>query len=75
MVQIDKEPIRVPTIGLADFCHKYKINEKIHELLAQEGFTTAAALLEISESTLKETGLKIGQIAELKRALRALLST
>ncbi|KAJ7789415.1 hypothetical protein B0H14DRAFT_2627249 [Mycena olivaceomarginata] len=73
-VQFEKEIIRVPTMSLAEF-HEKHIDKETYELLVKEGFTTVAALLEISESTLKETGLKMGQIAELKSALRTLLLT
>ncbi|KAJ6537363.1 hypothetical protein DFH09DRAFT_1400526 [Mycena vulgaris] len=69
----DGKPIRVPKIPLADFCQEYGINENIQRILASEGFETAGAILEISETGLKDT-LKIGEIGELRRALREFIS-
>ncbi|KAJ6511812.1 hypothetical protein DFH09DRAFT_1100112 [Mycena vulgaris] len=69
----DGKPIRVPKIPLAEFCQEYGINENIQRILASEGFETAGAILEISETGLKDT-LKIGEIGELRRALREFIS-
>ncbi|KAJ7744251.1 hypothetical protein DFH07DRAFT_1063424 [Mycena maculata] len=73
-VSSDGKAIRVPNLTLAEFCEKYGLNDTIRQVLEKEGFETAGALLETTEPTLKEAGLKIGQIGELRRALRVFLS-
>jgi hypothetical protein len=65
--------VRVPTLTVAEFCQKYHFGDKIRNLLDQQGFETAGAILEVSEMSLLEVGFKIGHIAEMKRALRQLL--
>jgi hypothetical protein len=59
-------------MDLGLFCETYGVDESIRTTLEREGFKTAGALVEISEGTLEEK-LKIGEIAELKRAVREFL--
>ncbi|KAJ7681372.1 hypothetical protein B0H17DRAFT_1076481 [Mycena rosella] len=66
--------ISVPKLNLDDFCQTFGISEDIESRLRAAEFKSAGALLEISETDLKEVGLKIGQIGELRRALREFLS-
>ncbi|KAJ6542777.1 hypothetical protein B0H19DRAFT_1076827 [Mycena capillaripes] len=74
-VSIEGKAVSVPTLTVAEFCQQYNLSDRILALLNQEGFENAAALLEVSEATLKDVGFKDGQIAELKRALRESLAT
>ncbi|KAJ7691718.1 hypothetical protein B0H17DRAFT_553250 [Mycena rosella] len=69
------EPMIVPSMRIAEFCHKYKLSPRIQESLEEAGFETAAALIDTSASVLEDAGLKKGHIAELKRALADLTST
>jgi hypothetical protein len=66
----DGRPIRVPEMSLEKFCQDYHISVNIQTHLKKHGFTTAGGLLEITEVDLKEANLKIGEIGELRRALR-----
>ncbi|KAJ6587899.1 hypothetical protein B0H19DRAFT_1097361 [Mycena capillaripes] len=59
----------LPRLSLAEFCQEYKLSDKIHQLLDDQGFETVGALLEVTDTDLKDIGFKIGHIAELKRAL------
>ncbi|KAJ7853239.1 hypothetical protein B0H13DRAFT_1203529 [Mycena leptocephala] len=52
------------------FCEQYELDAAISLLLVEEGFKTVEALSKVSDIiTLKDLGLNIGQIAELKHAL------
>ncbi|KAF8150277.1 kinase-like domain-containing protein [Mycena galopus ATCC 62051] len=64
----------VPNISVLDFCLQYRVSDKIRQLLDEEGFETAGSLLEMSDMSLKEAGFRVGQIAELKRALKELVT-
>jgi hypothetical protein len=66
--------VDVPDLPVVGFCENYKLSDKIFKLLEAEGYEMAGALLEASESSLAMAGLKSGQIAELKRALKQLLA-
>ncbi|KAJ7744241.1 hypothetical protein DFH07DRAFT_834799 [Mycena maculata] len=63
----------IPTLSVAEFCREYRLSDRIRTLLDEQGFETAAALLEVSDVSLLEDGFKKGQIAEIKRALKELL--
>ncbi|KAF7373269.1 Kinase-like protein [Mycena sanguinolenta] len=65
---------RVPRISIGEFCRKFHVNEEIRKLLEEEGFETARALLELTDAELRRVGFKDGQIAELERALKELLT-
>ncbi|KAJ6569079.1 hypothetical protein B0H19DRAFT_1349971 [Mycena capillaripes] len=65
--------VKVPTLTIASFCQQYHISRTIQDRLQEEGFETAGALLELSDTQLVDAGFKRGHIAELKRALKALL--
>nr|GAT57315.1 predicted protein [Mycena chlorophos] len=45
-------------LTLDSFCTQYRVNEKVHDILAGEGFGSVGALLEIDSATILETGLK-----------------
>ncbi|KAF7319473.1 hypothetical protein HMN09_00286000 [Mycena chlorophos] len=60
-------------LTLDSFCTQYRVNEKVHDILAGEGFGSVGALLEIDSATILETGLKRGEIAGLKAALHRYL--
>jgi hypothetical protein len=62
-------------LDLSGFCEKYHVGDHIRGLLEDAGFKTAGALAEISEDSLKQAKLKIGEIGELKRAVREFIST
>ncbi|KAJ6592780.1 hypothetical protein B0H19DRAFT_1365132 [Mycena capillaripes] len=51
------------------FCEQYELDAVISSLLVEEGFKTVEALSNVGDITLKDLGLNIGQIAELKQAL------
>ncbi|KAJ6473843.1 hypothetical protein C8R45DRAFT_1217507 [Mycena sanguinolenta] len=69
-VSLDGKIISVPTLTVEEFCAKYGLDAKIKKLLQDAEFQSAGALLEVSEEDLKHAEFKLGQIAELKRALR-----
>jgi len=66
----DKVMVRVPSLSVQEFCRKYKVGDEIRGLLENEGFKTAGALLEVSDSDLKDAGFRSGHVAEVKRALK-----
>ncbi|KAJ6479037.1 hypothetical protein C8R45DRAFT_1156563 [Mycena sanguinolenta] len=63
-----------PTLSVGEFCQNYHVSENICKLLEEEGFETVGALWEVSDADLRGAELKGGQIAELKRALRDLVT-
>ncbi|KAJ7744240.1 hypothetical protein DFH07DRAFT_963774 [Mycena maculata] len=69
----DKQ-VCVPALAMDEFCRKYGLSDTIQQTLAKEGFQTAGALLETSEASLKDAGLRIGEIGELRTAFRVFLS-
>lgn len=69
----DQVVVRVPTLSLEEFSKKYALGDSVRKLLENQGFETAGALLEISDSDLESVDFKKGHIAELKRALRDFL--
>ncbi|KAJ6461675.1 hypothetical protein C8R45DRAFT_1220661 [Mycena sanguinolenta] len=69
-VSLDGKTISVPDLPIKDFCENYRLDEKIEKLLKDQAFDSAGALLEVSEEDLRAVGFKLGQVAELKRALR-----
>ncbi|KAJ7116283.1 hypothetical protein C8R43DRAFT_1137958 [Mycena crocata] len=71
---LQKSAVYVPMLTVADFCKRYHLSTEISNILKNEGYQTAGALFEESDATLKDLGLKIGQVAELKRALKEFLS-
>jgi hypothetical protein len=62
---------RVPHLTIAKFCKQFQLSEKIWRLLQEEGYETAGALLDVDDVALRNAGFKGGQIAEVKRALKA----
>jgi len=74
-IVVDGKIITVPNLSVAEFCKEYRLSDEIRELLQNEKFETAGAVLEAAEGNLEKAGFKQGQIAELKRALREFLST
>ncbi|KAJ7681370.1 hypothetical protein B0H17DRAFT_1182052 [Mycena rosella] len=72
-VLVEHKEYGVPTLTIDDFCDKYHLRMEIRQILKEEGFETAGALLETSADALSPR-LGIGDIAELKRALRTFLT-
>ncbi|KAJ7450553.1 hypothetical protein FB451DRAFT_1374665 [Mycena latifolia] len=70
----DGKAVPAPDLPLAEFCQQYRLNGTLRDKLIEAGFETAGGLLEISEDNLQTAGLKIGEIGELRRALRELIS-
>ncbi|KAF7377584.1 hypothetical protein MSAN_00181100 [Mycena sanguinolenta] len=65
---------RGPRLSMGEFCRKYHVSEEIRKLLEEERFETVRALSVVSDTDLREAGLKGEQIAELKRALKDLVT-
>ncbi|KAJ6537358.1 hypothetical protein DFH09DRAFT_1178043 [Mycena vulgaris] len=60
----------LPHLEVPEFCKEYRISNKIRSLIEEAGFETAASLCEVTVDTLTGLGFKMGQIAEVQRALR-----
>ncbi|KAJ6537348.1 hypothetical protein DFH09DRAFT_1090932 [Mycena vulgaris] len=60
------QTVTVSTLSMADFCRYYGPGSQIRDLLHTDGCETVGALLEISETALKQAHLKLGHINELK---------
>ncbi|KAJ7744250.1 hypothetical protein DFH07DRAFT_777116 [Mycena maculata] len=73
LVSVQGSPVWVPTGTVSQFCHQYCLGEKIKTALEKEGFETAGALTEVSDTALLDVGLQNGHIAEIKRALKEFL--
>jgi len=65
--------VRVPHWTVAEFSRRYRLSDDIPILLGREGCVTVKGLLEFSQEDLEEIRLKVGEIAELKRALKEFL--
>ncbi|KAJ7453585.1 hypothetical protein B0H11DRAFT_2070391 [Mycena galericulata] len=69
----DEKPIVGPVLKGTEFykdlCRKYEFSDEIKQLLENEKFETAEALLDAVESSLGKAGYTQDQIAEVKRAL------
>jgi hypothetical protein len=74
-VLLEGQPVYLPILTIEQFCEKYRLNQAIRDTLHREGYETAGALVGESDDTLAKLGLKIGYLAELKRALREFLAT
>ncbi|KAJ7734877.1 hypothetical protein B0H16DRAFT_1695796 [Mycena metata] len=59
---------------IKEFCEKYKISQDLLARLEKEGFTTVGALLEAMNFQLEDKEFGLGNIAELKRALKQYIS-
>ncbi|KAJ7352698.1 hypothetical protein DFH08DRAFT_859681 [Mycena albidolilacea] len=76
LVVVDgKTAARVPHLTIAKFCQYFQLSEKIRWLLQQEGYETAGALLDVDDVALRNAGFKGGQIAEVRRALKAFVNS
>ncbi|KAJ7450548.1 hypothetical protein FB451DRAFT_1186658 [Mycena latifolia] len=73
LVAVPEKAGGVPTLSVTQFCQDFHVSNKIRNLLVNQGFETAGALLEVSDISLLDVGLKVGQIAEMKRALTQFL--
>ncbi|KAJ6511830.1 hypothetical protein DFH09DRAFT_1100127 [Mycena vulgaris] len=73
LVSVSGKVGNVLALTVSDFCREYHLSDKIRNLLDEQGFETAGALLEVSDISLLQDGFKPGQVAELKRALKELL--
>ncbi|KAJ7499610.1 hypothetical protein FB451DRAFT_1205957, partial [Mycena latifolia] len=60
----------LPTLAIDAFCQGYHLSQELSVLLKETGFETAGAIFDIAKDTLEEAGFKMGQVAELKWALR-----
>ncbi|KAK7044706.1 hypothetical protein R3P38DRAFT_2880328 [Favolaschia claudopus] len=66
---------KIPEITLANFCSKYHIDDDTRALLAENGFDPINTLFEIDEALLiNDLNFRVGQIAELRWALRKMLA-
>ncbi|KAK7039475.1 hypothetical protein R3P38DRAFT_478564 [Favolaschia claudopus] len=66
---------KVPEISLANFCSKYRIDDDTHALLAYNEFNPVNSIFEIDEAVfINDLCFKVGQIAELRWALRKMLA-
>ncbi|KAJ7735879.1 hypothetical protein DFH07DRAFT_779898 [Mycena maculata] len=59
----------LPALSMVEFCQEYKLSDKIHRLLDDQGFETVGALFKLTDTDLTNAGFKIGHTAELRRAL------
>ncbi|KAJ6557632.1 hypothetical protein B0H19DRAFT_1070268 [Mycena capillaripes] len=64
--------IEIPRMGLAEFCTEYKLGKDIRDIL-DEAELEVRGLIGVDNLGKKEFGLKFGQVAEIKWALKALL--
>ncbi|KAJ7789416.1 hypothetical protein B0H14DRAFT_3503027 [Mycena olivaceomarginata] len=74
VVSVDECRIRVPSLAVSCFCERNRLSAEIRSWVEQEKFVTTAALFEVSDVALTAAGLKGGDIAEIKRALKDFLS-
>jgi len=65
----------VPTLTIEEFCKDYGLDEAIRHCLERQKFKTAGALLEMTKSDFGKVGLDMGEIAELRSALKSFLQT
>ncbi|KAF7360335.1 hypothetical protein MVEN_00763000 [Mycena venus] len=56
-----------------EFCDEYRLGNDIQQLLVEQGFDPINALFDTKEDRLEELGFKVGQIAELRWALKKML--
>ncbi|KAJ7657853.1 hypothetical protein DFH06DRAFT_1197302 [Mycena polygramma] len=66
----DEQAVNTPNLTVAEFCRQYRVSREIQEILEKEGYKTERELREVTDGTLEKVGFEIGQIAELKRALK-----
>jgi hypothetical protein len=59
-----------PTYSIEQFCHKYELDEKIQARLRENGYARTHTFKYIEVSDLQAMGFKLGEIAELKEAVR-----
>ncbi|KAJ6557629.1 hypothetical protein B0H19DRAFT_1070266 [Mycena capillaripes] len=64
--------IEIPRMGLDEFCTEYKLGNDIFRIL-DEAELEVRGLIGVDDLGKKEIGLKVGQVAEVKWALKALL--
>ncbi|KAJ7502659.1 hypothetical protein B0H11DRAFT_645944 [Mycena galericulata] len=65
----------LPNMTVQDFCKRFKLNSGIARILTMEGFETVEALGDLPSIELRDIGLGIGHIAQLKVALKKLAKT
>ncbi|KAF7373266.1 WD40-containing domain protein [Mycena sanguinolenta] len=71
---LDVDLASVPDMTIDDFCKEYGLRDTSRDLLNKEGFDTVGGILEVSSEDLKAIGLKSGEIAQLRGALRKFLA-
>ncbi|KAF8218033.1 hypothetical protein K438DRAFT_1747271 [Mycena galopus ATCC 62051] len=65
--------IEIPTISIVEFCTEYVLGQDILRLLSNAGFSSIGGLIRANDLDQEEFGLKFGHVAEVKRALKAVL--
>ncbi|KAK7056083.1 hypothetical protein R3P38DRAFT_3566584 [Favolaschia claudopus] len=66
--------IRIDKISTEDFCAEYQLDPAIRERLEDEGVLTIISLFYENEDGLKSWGFDIGEIAEIRAALKRRLA-
>ncbi|KAK6987570.1 hypothetical protein R3P38DRAFT_2805765 [Favolaschia claudopus] len=75
IVRLNKADLpRIEKMSIASFCAKYQLDDDIRERLEDEGFQNITALCYAKEGELKKMGSNIGNIAEIKAALKRRLA-
>ncbi|KAF8134667.1 hypothetical protein K438DRAFT_1787195 [Mycena galopus ATCC 62051] len=59
-----------PAMGVEEFCREFSLDDNIQQLLTAQGFRIARPFCEVSDSSLREAGFRMGQIGKLRRALK-----
>ncbi|KAJ7717546.1 hypothetical protein B0H16DRAFT_1700931 [Mycena metata] len=74
LISLEGRRVYVRKLSVEDFCTECGLEAEIGKILGLEGYATAGALFEASDDDLKKhSGLKIGQYAELRKAMREFL--
>ncbi|KAJ6458201.1 hypothetical protein C8R45DRAFT_1183646 [Mycena sanguinolenta] len=65
--------IEIPSMSLSEFCKEYKLDQHIFDLLDKAEFENVRGLIQEKDLGKKEYGLRLGEVAEVKWALKARL--
>ncbi|KAJ6458173.1 hypothetical protein C8R45DRAFT_1031918 [Mycena sanguinolenta] len=65
--------IEIPSMSLLEFCTEYKLDQHIFDLLDKAEFENVRGLIKENDLGKKEYGLRLGEVAEVKWALKARL--
>ncbi|KAF7331125.1 hypothetical protein MSAN_02442000 [Mycena sanguinolenta] len=66
--------IKIPRMNLLKFCTEYKLEQHVFDLLSKAGFENVRGLVQERDLGSKY-GLQLGEVAEVKWALKAMLLT